>query len=163
MKKKKIETTTALAAFDIIRCASGWLRRHLPDRFGTAEPALDQDGQRWRAPVILAYPGIVPGQVGELVIDAGTGEVITHTDIEQMKTQALELWELNHARIKAAVLGSADERKPNPQHLLIQFFLFPSNPAVDRGWREIEVIGVGDWVLDMVKIVPDDFAKALEN
>lgn len=108
MKKEKIESITSLAAFDIIRLASGWLRRHMPDRFGTAEPTLDEDGQRWHAPVILAYPGIVLGKVGELIIDASTGEVIDHTDIEQMKTQALELWKINHAKIKAAVLQTRD-------------------------------------------------------
>lgn len=108
MKKKKIEPITSLAAFDIIRLASGWLRRHLPDRFGTAEPIFDQDGQCWRAPVILAYPGIVLGKVGELIIDAGTGEVISHTDVEQMKTRAIKLWKINHAKIKAAVLQTRD-------------------------------------------------------
>ncbi len=88
---RKTKAKTALVAFDIVRCASGWLRRRLPDRFGTAEPTFEPDGNYWRAPVILTYPGIILGQVGELVIDAVTGEVIKHTDIEQMKTLALEL------------------------------------------------------------------------
>jgi dipeptide/tripeptide permease len=100
---KKNERIT-LVAFDIIRCASGWLRRHLPDRFGTAEPTLDPDGASWHAPVILTYPGIVLGQVGELIIDAHTGDVISHTDIEQMKERAMKLWKRNHAKVKAAVL-----------------------------------------------------------
>jgi hypothetical protein len=106
--KKKLNATGVLMAFDIVRRASGWLRRHLPDRFGTAEPTLDQDGKHWRAPVILAYPGIVLGEVGEIVIDARTGEVIGHTDIEQMKAQAQKLWKRNHAKVKAAVLQTRD-------------------------------------------------------
>lgn len=102
--KKKIKPATALVAFDVIRRASGWLRRHLPDRFGTAEPAFEPDDNRWCAPVILTYPGIVLGQVGELIIDANTGEIISHTNIEQMKERATKLWERNHAKIEAAVL-----------------------------------------------------------
>ena len=100
---KKLDPTV-LVAFDILRCASGWLRRHLPDRFGTMTPTLDPDGKSWRAPVVLAYPGIVVGKVGELVIDASTGDVISHTEIEQMKTRAAKLWKRNHAKIQAAVL-----------------------------------------------------------
>ena len=102
--KKKVEPATILAAFDIIRAASGWLRRHLPDRFGTAEPTLEPDGECWRAPVILAFPGIVLGEVGELIIDAHTGEVTSHTDLAQMKARATKLWKRDHAKIKAAVL-----------------------------------------------------------
>ncbi|MGH9835619.1 MAG: hypothetical protein ACREBD_20075 [Blastocatellia bacterium] len=105
---KKAEEKTELVAFDIVRCASGWLRRHLPDRFGTAEPTFEPNDRCWSAPVILTYPGIVLGQVGELVIDAATGEVIDHTDIEQMKTLALELWERDHAKIKAALPQAGD-------------------------------------------------------
>jgi len=98
---KKIPDRVAL---DVIRLAGGWLRRHLPDRFGTAEPTLDPDGEHWHAPVLLTYPGIVLGQVGELTIDAGTGEVVGHTEIEEMKTQAMGLWKQHHAKVKAATL-----------------------------------------------------------
>jgi hypothetical protein len=103
---KKTETARDrnLVAFDIIRFASGWLRRHLPDRFGTAEPSLDPDGGCWRAPVVLTYPGIVIGQVGELVLDARTGEVVNHTEIQGMKARAMRLWKRHHAKVKAAVL-----------------------------------------------------------
>lgn len=102
--KKKTETPPTLVAFDIIRLASGWLRRHLPDRFGTAEPTLDSNGEHWHAPVILTYPGIVLGQVGELIIEARTGEVVSHTEIPEMKARALKLWKRDHAKVKAAVL-----------------------------------------------------------
>lgn len=103
---KRPKENPALAAFDIIRFASGWLRRHLPDRFGTAEPTLEPNGKHWRAPVILAYPGIVLGEVGELLIDAETGEVISCTELEQMKAIAMDLWEHNHDRVETALLQS---------------------------------------------------------
>jgi hypothetical protein len=43
-----------------------------------------------------------------LLIDAATGEIVSHTAIEQMKTRALELWNRDHAKIKAAVLQTRD-------------------------------------------------------
>jgi hypothetical protein len=102
----KAKEKPVLVAFDIIRCASGWLRRHMPDRFGTAEPVLEPDGKYWRAPVILTYPGVVLGEVGELLIDGSTGEVINFTEIEQMKAIGKDLWEQNHDRVDTAFLQS---------------------------------------------------------
>jgi hypothetical protein len=102
--KEKAEKSPALVAFDVIRLASGWLRRHLPDRFGTAEPTRAPDGKHWVAPVILTYPGIVLEQVGELVIDARTGEVVAHPEIQEMKTHATKLWKRDQAKVKTAFL-----------------------------------------------------------
>jgi hypothetical protein len=94
----------SVMAQDAVRIASGWLWQHLPDRFGPAEPIFDDKTQQWRVPVVLAYPGIVIGQVGEIMIDAQTGQVVAHTETEEMKALGLKLGRKHRAKVRAAFL-----------------------------------------------------------
>jgi hypothetical protein len=102
-RKRLIEPMSVMAQ-DAVRIASGWLWEHLPDRFGPADPAFDDKEQHWHVPVVLAYPGIVIGQVGEIVIDAQSGQVVAHTNIEQIKAQGLKLGRQHRAKVRAAFL-----------------------------------------------------------
>jgi hypothetical protein len=102
-RKRLIEPVSVMAQ-DAVRIASGWLWDHLPDRFGPADPAFDDQEQQWRVPVVLAYPGIVIGQVGEIVIDAQSGQVVAHTDIEEIKALGLKLGRKHRAQVRAAFL-----------------------------------------------------------
>ena len=98
-------------ARDAVRIASGWLLARLPDRFSPAEPALDEQNNLWRVPVVLAYPGIVVGEVGEIFIDAQSGEIVAHADLEKMKELGLELGRKHRAKVRAAfesAWGDAD-------------------------------------------------------
>jgi hypothetical protein len=90
-----------LTTIEIEAVANDWLDEHLSDRFVASRPILD--GAHWRVPVLLAYPGIVVGQVGELWMSV-EGEVMNATDAETMKDHAQILARTNHAEIEAAFL-----------------------------------------------------------
>jgi hypothetical protein len=102
-RKPSIELVSIMAQ-DAVRIASGWLWDHLPDRFGPADPMLDDQKQLWRVPVVLAYPGIVVGQVGEIMVDAQSGQIVAHTDLEQIKALGLKLGRKHRAQVRAAFL-----------------------------------------------------------
>lgn len=91
-------------AQDAVRIASGWLGAHLPDRFGPADPKLDDQGQLWWVPVVLAYPGVTVGQVGEIAVSASSGEVVDHTDLADIKAAGLALGRKHRAKVRAAFL-----------------------------------------------------------
>jgi hypothetical protein len=87
---------------DARAAANAWLLDHLPDRFAAGIPVYDAPHEAWRIPIWLAYPGLEPlGPVGELGVDAVSGEVQAHTPLAQMKTQALALYEQHRAAIDA--------------------------------------------------------------
>jgi hypothetical protein len=85
--------------------ANGWLLTYLPDRFAAGIPTYDHTLTGWRVPVWLSYPHLEPlGPVGDLIVDAASGEVITHTPIEVMKDRALQLYERHREHIEAPLL-----------------------------------------------------------
>jgi hypothetical protein len=91
---------TALQAQALI---NDFLSDALPDRF-TADRAESIDN-KWRVPVILAYPRIGSvGEVGEFLVDTDNGEIVSHTPLEQMKQTGMELYTANRDAIEAAFL-----------------------------------------------------------
>lgn len=86
--------------------ANEWLISHLPDRFASGIPDYDETlSGWWRIPVWLSYPQIAPlGPVGELVIEALSGKVKTHTSLDEMKNQALKLYKQHREQIEAPLL-----------------------------------------------------------
>lgn len=85
--------------------ANAWLMTHLPDRFAVGIPDYDSTQSRWRIPVWLSYPGLEPlGPVGELLVDAISGDVHAHTPIADMRARALHLYEQHRAQIDAPLL-----------------------------------------------------------
>jgi hypothetical protein len=94
----------SVMAQDAVRTASGWLQQRLPDRFGPADPVLNTQEEHWCVPVVLAYPGITVGQVGEILVDAGSGEIIQYTDPAEMRRTGLKLGRKHRAKVRAAFL-----------------------------------------------------------
>ena len=85
--------------------ANEWLITHLPDRFAAGIPVYDHTQTIWGIPVWLSYPQLEPlGPVGELIVDALSGEIQTHTPIADMKDQALKLYEQHRESIEAPLL-----------------------------------------------------------
>ncbi|HXF41221.1 MAG TPA: hypothetical protein VN687_16010 [Blastocatellia bacterium] len=83
--------------------ASLFLSDNLPDRFTAGDPALDSSADHWRVPVLLSYPNIGPvGQVGDIVIDAGTEQILSHTATEEMLARARALYDEHQDAIEAA-------------------------------------------------------------
>jgi hypothetical protein len=93
-----------LMAHDVRMVAVRWTQRHLPDRFCPTDPEWREERKLWRVPLVLAYPGICLGEVGELWIDADNGGITAHTEIAEMETRALKLGRKNRAQIQAAFL-----------------------------------------------------------
>lgn len=84
---------------------NAWLITHLPDRFAAGVPDYDPTQGGWRIPVWLSYPGLEPlGPVGELLVDAVSGDVRTHPSIADMKARALQLYEHRRAQIEVPLL-----------------------------------------------------------
>jgi len=102
-QKRRSKPLTVMAQ-DAVRIAAGWLWERLPDRFGPADPTLDAQGQVWRVPVVLAYPGVTVGEVGEILVNASSGEVVSHTDIAHIRAAGLRLGRKHRAKVRAAFL-----------------------------------------------------------
>ncbi|MCA1613442.1 MAG: hypothetical protein LC800_04635 [Acidobacteria bacterium] len=65
-------------------------------------PQLDENGDVWHVPVVLTYALVGPvGEVGEVLVSAGTEEVVSHTPVEEMKERALALYEQHREQIEA--------------------------------------------------------------
>jgi hypothetical protein len=85
--------------------ATAWLITHLPDRFAAGIPDYDVTRDGWCIPVWLSYPDLKPlGPVGELFVDAVSGDVQAHTPPVDMKARALQLYKRHRADIEAPLL-----------------------------------------------------------
>jgi hypothetical protein len=104
MKHQKKIAAYALTETEVLSQANLWLTHHVGDRVFAETARVTPDHRWWYVPVLLVYPGIVVGQVGELWLDAESGEVVSHTDIDQMTKQVKRLYRRHHAEIKAAFL-----------------------------------------------------------
>jgi hypothetical protein len=69
-----------------------WLVGHVGDRFLAGTPALDAVTQLWRIPILYVYPNEGPlGSVGEATVDSLTGEMLTHTPSDEIKSLATDI------------------------------------------------------------------------
>ena len=84
-----------------------WILNRLPDRFTALEPKRMAAGDIWCVPVGLAYPNIgIIGQVGEVLVSAFSGGVISATRPEAMKAIAINCYTDREDEIKAAFLST---------------------------------------------------------
>lgn len=99
------ETAAEPSALDVEGTANLFLSDRLPDRYMAGEPRRDDGEGAWRVPVLLSYIGTGPlGEVGEIVVSADAGGVISHTPVEEMKSRARSLYEQHRESIEAPVL-----------------------------------------------------------
>jgi hypothetical protein len=83
-----------VSADEAIQIAVGWTQYHdLPDRYCPQEPKLDLEAQHWCVPIYLVYSSGEGGPVGEIIINAKTGELVSHTPIEELRSKGLALAE----------------------------------------------------------------------
>ena len=107
MATKSAPTVTGLEAQGAANL-NLFLSARLGDRFLAVRPQLGEDGDVWRVPVVLTYSVIGPvGEVGEIVVSAGSEEIISHTLIEEMKERARALYEQHHEQIEAPLPASS--------------------------------------------------------
>ena len=103
-KQQKHPKPLKVMAQDAVQVVAGWLWDRLPDRFGPADPILDEEKKVWRVPVVLSYPGVTVGQVGEIVVDAFSSKIVAHTDPAEMRAAGLQLGRKHRAKVRAAFL-----------------------------------------------------------
>lgn len=99
------ESAAGTSPLDAEGTANLFLSDRLPDRYMAGEPRRDAEGGVWRVPVLLSYIGTGPlGEVGEIVVSADAGEVVSFTPLEEMKSRARGLYEQHRESIEAPVL-----------------------------------------------------------
>src|SRR5918912_2563485 len=95
------KTAPNVTALEAQGAANLFLSDQLGDRFLAVRPQLDEGGDAWRVPVVLTYAVVGPvGEVGEIVVSAGSEEIISHTPIEEMKERARALYEQHREQIE---------------------------------------------------------------
>src|SRR5947208_15662005 len=110
MKQQKRSVKHDIMAQDAVRIASGWLWKNLPDRFGPSDPKFDAQRHRWRVPVVLAYPELTAGEVGEIVVDGSSGDIVYHTDLAELRAAGLKLGRKHRTKVRAAFLRARNAR-----------------------------------------------------
>lgn len=92
-----------ITALEAQAAASLFLSENLGDRFLASSPKLDGAANVWRVPILLAYPFIGPvGQTGEILVNATSGEIVSYTPFEEIKSVARKLYDQNRGAIEAA-------------------------------------------------------------
>lgn len=85
------------------RLGNRWIHERLPTDYTCGDPRPLR-GSTWSVPILLAYPGVVVGQVGVLTLDLDTEQVVRHTPLERILATGDRL-AANHAEaIQAAYL-----------------------------------------------------------
>jgi|GEM_PF-3728298 len=83
---------------EIIAVAMEWITERLPDRYCAEDPHFDVRALSWRVPIVLSYPTGEGGIVGELVVDARTHQINSHTAVDVIRDRGKRLaQELIHA------------------------------------------------------------------
>ena len=97
-------TVPKITALEAEAAASLFLSDHLPDRITAGDPQLDAQAGVWRVPVLLAYPVIGSvGEIGEIIINGQTEEILSHTPVMEMLARARALYEQHREQIEAPV------------------------------------------------------------
>ncbi|HEY0376935.1 MAG TPA: hypothetical protein VGC87_08265 [Pyrinomonadaceae bacterium] len=96
------KTATPVTALDAQAAANLFLFEQLSDRFLADDPQLDEAGDVWHVPVLLTYAVLGPvGAVGEILVDASTREIVSHTPVSEMRESARALYERHRDAIEA--------------------------------------------------------------
>jgi hypothetical protein len=91
---------------------NGWLLTVLPDRFVAGESRLIAGGDIWCVSVGIAYPRIgIVGEVGEVLVSAFSGGIISATRPEQMKVAGLKCYAEQESAIQAYFLKSSVQQE----------------------------------------------------
>jgi hypothetical protein len=101
-KNLAIRNAATFEAADIQGRVNGILVSRVGTVFCAGAPSLSEDGETWLVPILYATPGFVAGQVGEALVSASTGEILSLTDIDLLHQQGRKLGKQHRAEIEAA-------------------------------------------------------------
>lgn len=97
-------TIPKITALEAEAAVSLFLIDNVPDRITAGDPQLDTRASAWRVPVLLAYPVIGSvGEVGEIVVNGQTEEILSYTPIDEMLARARALYDQHRDQIEATV------------------------------------------------------------
>ncbi len=86
-----------------------WLVSYLGDRFLAGTPAIDSAADLWRVPILYLLPKEGPlGVVGEVVVEALTGELQHLPATDEVKKQALSLYQARCDEDHSPLLPAGD-------------------------------------------------------
>ncbi|MEM9906128.1 MAG: hypothetical protein AAF921_14010 [Cyanobacteria bacterium P01_D01_bin.44] len=81
-----------------------WLSDNLPDRFAAGEAWLIESCHVWYVPIELTYPSLGSlGQVGEALISAFSGTLLSVSEVASIKQAGAELYKTRQDDLQAAV------------------------------------------------------------
>lgn len=85
--------------------ANRFLSERLAEHFVADSPKLDAEAGVWRVPALLFHPfaGSI-GQAGEILISITSGEIVSHTPIDELRRAAHDLVKQHHKAVGAADL-----------------------------------------------------------
>jgi len=99
------QVITKITALEAVAAANLFLRDHLPDRYCAGDPTYAQASRTWLVPVLISYLHIGPlGQVGEIIVNGNSEAIISHTPLDEMRSQGRALYEQHREAIEAAFL-----------------------------------------------------------
>jgi hypothetical protein len=104
-----VDVINLISSRQAVATANEWLVCHLGDRFLAGTPVLDAEADFWRVPVLYVYPHKGPlGAVGEIALDAATGELRTQPAIEEAKQRAMRLYQSRRESQDSSLPPSGD-------------------------------------------------------
>jgi hypothetical protein len=104
-----VDVINLISSRQAVATVNEWLVCHLGDRFLAGTPVHDGEADLWRVPVLYVYPNQGPlGVVGEIALDAATGELQTQPAIEEVKQRAMKLYQSRSESQDSALPPSGD-------------------------------------------------------
>lgn len=92
-----VEVINLISSRQATATVNEWLVCYVGDRFLAGEPDFDQDAELWRTPILYVYPKEGPiGAAGEATVDAITDEIRTWPTVDEIKSQALNLYQFRY-------------------------------------------------------------------
>ena len=101
-QKLAIKHTPSFNAADIQGRVNGALVSRAGTVYCAGTPSLSDDGRTWRVPILYATPGFVAGEVGDALVNASPGEILSLTDIDLLHQQGRKLGKQHSAEIETA-------------------------------------------------------------
>jgi hypothetical protein len=95
------------AEMEARRLGNRWLHEHLPTEYTCGQPQPLRLST-WTVPILLAYPGLVLGQVGALTVDVESEQVIQHTPTQEIFAAGDRLGAQHAEAIQAAYLRARE-------------------------------------------------------
>ena len=97
-------THTAVSSTQARAVINRFLLSQVGSAFVAGTPELDRAAQLWRVPILYNPPDFTGDEVGQVQVNAVTGEMQQHTLVAELRECAAKLHERNKIQIHTAFL-----------------------------------------------------------